>query len=65
MHQHTAIGVTTHTGLGVETEVIGVEQGVAIDHLDNGGVNLSVSPLAIVDSAVAIDEDGVLIDYHA
>jgi hypothetical protein len=63
--KHTTTRIATYTRLGIETEIIGIEQGIAIDDLDNGGINLRYASIAIVDCAITIYIYGVLIDDKA
>lgn len=49
----------------VEAEVVGVEQRVAVDHLDDGCIYLRKGVHTVIDGAVAVDVYRILIDHDA
>ena len=65
LHQNSSSKVFANLVGGVEGEVIGVEQRIAIHHLDDGRVYLGNVAYAIVNGRVTIDIYRVLIDYHS
>ena len=64
VEHHTHTPILTYVVLGIELEVVGVEQGVAVAHLDKRRVDLRLVFESVVVGAVAIGIGAVLVQQH-
>ena len=62
--EHSTATIATDICLGVECEVVGPQRSIAIDHLDDIGVDLRQIGLAIVLGSIAIDVGCTSLDKH-
>ena len=60
--QHSAACEKPDIVLGIEPELVGIERGIAVDHLDDGRIDTGLVDLAVVVGPVAVDVGGVLVD---